>query len=385
MSVPPSRYEEAERSYKSLGEWLHRDGSTVREYDPQVYVQGSFRLGTTIRPSNEDEEYDVDSVCELRKLSKGHLSQQKLKALLGAEIEAYRRSKSMIKPLREGRRCWALDYADGAQFHMDVVPALPNEASVRALLESKGADPRWTSTAIAITDNEVWSYPYVTDDWPRSNPKGYSEWFKSRMAVTLERRKRVLAEQVRASIEDIPDYKVRTPLQAAVMILKRHRDQMFEGRSEVRPISVILTTLSAHSYQGEESVGQALASILAGMDQHIEQRAGRYWLPNPTDALENFADKWAAHPERAQAFFEWLDRARGDFLQAASSTDRKIITETWERGVGTELADRTYRRRQPAARPTLLKAASVAPPSAALSFPNKERVPTKPQGFGGAT
>lgn len=203
------------------------------------------------------------------------------------------------------------------------------------------------------------------------------------MSVVLERRKRRLAEQVRASVEDIPDYRVRTPLQAAVMILKRHRDHVFSDRPDIRPISVILTTLSAHTYGSEDTVGQALASILAGMDKHIQQRAGQYWVPNPTDALENFADKWAEHPERARAFFEWLERARSDFLRAAGSADRKVINETWERGVGSELADRAYRRRQPLARPSLLKAASVAPPGAALSFPDKERVPTKPQGFGG--
>ncbi|SDJ35120.1 hypothetical protein [Salipiger marinus] len=49
LQVPPGRYEQAERSYKSLGEWLHRPESTVRESDPDVYVQGSFRLGTAIK------------------------------------------------------------------------------------------------------------------------------------------------------------------------------------------------------------------------------------------------------------------------------------------------------------------------------------------------
>lgn len=66
LSVPPGRYEQAERSYNSLGEWLLRDASSVRQYGPKVYVQGSFRLGTTIRPSNDAEEYDIDSVCESR-------------------------------------------------------------------------------------------------------------------------------------------------------------------------------------------------------------------------------------------------------------------------------------------------------------------------------
>lgn len=384
LSVPPSRYEQAERSYKSLGDWLLRDASSVRQYAPKVYVQGSFRLGTTIRPSNDAEEYDIDAVCEFQKLSKASLTQQHLKVLLGSEIEAYRKAQNMSKPLREGRRCWVLDYADGAQFHMDVVPALPNGQSARIVLETRGLDARWTSTAIAITDNEGATYSTVTDDWPRSNPKGYAEWFKNCMAAALERRKRLLAESTRASVENIPDYKVRTPLQAAVMILKRHRDHSFEGRKDERPISVIITTLAAHSYNGEETIGGALTVILAGMDQHIHRYNGRHWIPNPTDPLENFADKWAEHPQRAAAFVEWLQKARTEFAQAARSNDRALITETVARGVGSPLAERAARRRQPPARPSLLKTASVAPTSAGLSFPDKSRVPTKPQGFGGA-
>jgi hypothetical protein len=382
LSVPTHRYEQAERSYKLLGDWLHREASTVRQYDPKVYVQGSFRLGTTIRPSSEAEEYDIDSVCEFRKLSKAVLTQSQLKTLLGVEIEAYRKAQNMNKPLREGRRCWVLDYADGAQFHMDIVPALPNGQSARILLEARGFDTRWTTTAIVITDNEASTYNHITDDWPRSNPKGYSEWFKSRMAANLERRKQLLMEGIRASIEDIPDYKVRTPLQAAVMILKCHRDYTFQNCAEVRPISVILTTLAAHSYNGEETIGQSLSSILSGMDRHILRKDGKYWILNPTDPLENFADKWAEHPERAAAFFEWLEKARSEFARAAGSTDRSIITQTVARGVGGMLADRAARRRQLTSRSPLLKTASVAPASIDLAFPDRSRVPTKPQGFG---
>lgn len=149
----------AERSYKSLGDWLHPKASTVRQYGPKVYVQGSFRLSMTIRPLNEAEEYDVDSVYELQKLGKISLTQKQLKTLLGVEIEAYRRAQNMSKPLREGRRCWVLDYADGAQFHMDIVPALANGQAARVLLEARGLDARWTTTAIAITDKEGQTTP----------------------------------------------------------------------------------------------------------------------------------------------------------------------------------------------------------------------------------
>lgn len=381
LSVPPSRYEDAENRYLSLGTWLNREASSVRQYAPLVYVQGSFRLGTTIRPASENEEYDVDSVCEFQKLSRSQLTQKQLKALLWTEIDAYRKAHMMTKPVREGRRCWVLDYADGAQFHMDIVPALPNGAAVRKLMEANNFDTRWSSTAISITDNLSPNYQVVSDNWPRSNPKGYSEWFKSRMAVALERRKRALAEGKLAKVEDIPDYKVRTPLQSAVMILKRHRDVRFQKLPDVRPISVIITTLAAHAYIGEETIGQALTSILSGMDRYILERNGRPWIPNPTDPLENFADKWAEYPERATAFFEWLRQARSDFSQAARSSDRRFITETVGRGVGSALAERAAGRRQPA-RSSLLKPSTVAPTATGLSFPDSSRTPTKPKGFG---
>jgi hypothetical protein len=154
------------------------------------------------------------------------------------------------------------------------------------------------------------------------------------MLAALERRKRILAESMRASVEDLPDYKMRTPLQVAVMILKWHRDYTFEGRKDERLISVIITTLAAHSYNGEETIGQALAAILIGMDKHIHCHNGQHWIPNPTDPLENFADKWAEHPERATAFSEWLRRARTTFAEAARSSDGSVITETVGRGVG---------------------------------------------------
>lgn len=297
LEISDTRYEQAQESYASLGRWLSRPASTLRDYDPAVYVQGSFGLGTVIKPLHAEEEYDVDAVCELKALNKAQLSQETLKTMVGAEIESYRRSQAMTKPLREGRRCWTLNYADGAQFHMDVVPALPNARDVRILLDSKGLDSTRVATAIAITDNERFGYANISDDWPRSNPKGYLEWFKSRMRVILEKRRRAMADAAKASVEAIPDYKVRTPLQSSIMILKRHRDIMFvKDELNTCPISIIITTLAAHSYRGEEEIADALLSILTGMEAHIARDArGRAIIANPSDPLENFADKWSDH------------------------------------------------------------------------------------------
>lgn len=383
LSISPTRYQQAVSRYESLGTWLHRDASTVKQYDPQVYSQGSFRLGTVIKPDDENGQYDIDSVCELAALAKEQLTQQTLKEMLRVEIEAYRIAQAMVKPLGEGRRCWTLEYADGAQFHMDIVPALPNGASTRLLLEAKGLDAQWVGTAIAITDNKHPLFFQRTGDWPRSNPKGYANWFRSRMADAFSRRRQKLAESTQASVESIPEYQVVTPLQQAIMILKRHRDQMFAGRKDVKPISVILTTLAAHAYEGEETIGQALVSILTKMDRFIGFDGVRYHIANPSDPLENFADKWAEYPERQAAFSEWLEAARRDFFYAAQVSSRQVITDSVAPRIGRGLAERARDRAAPKPASSLLRPATAASVAAAVpSFPAQARVPGKPAGFG---
>jgi hypothetical protein len=383
LDISDRRYEQASDSYMSLGRWLNREDSSIKRYDPAVYVQGSFGLGTVIKPLNLEEEYDVDAVCELRSLAKLDITQQRLKQMLGLEIEAYRKSKSMVKPLREGRRCWTLNYSDGAQFHLDLVPALPNGREVREMLENHRFDARWAGTAIAITDNERANYAIVSRDWPRSNPKGYLEWFKSRMVVVLNERKRALAKSLNASVESIPDYRVRTPLQASVMILKRHRDIMF-AKDEINccPISIIITTLAAHAYNGEEDVADALLSILSGMDNYIERdERRRAVIRNPSDPMENFADKWVDFPERERSFFAWLRQAREDFARIAGMESPRLITEAMSPHVGVELAKRAEGRAGKAAGSLLRGASAAAAGASAPSFGNTPRVPSKPEGF----
>lgn len=389
LAIPESRYEQAETSYKSLGTWFHRPESAVRALDPAVYVQGSFRLGTAIRPITDAEEYDVDSVCELRKLSKTQLTQFQLKELLGSEVKAYHKAHGMTKPVREGRRCWILDYADGAQFHMDLLPALPNAAEQRMLLEKAMVDVRWAETAVVITDNESGDYYVQSATWPRSNPKGYAKWFASRMSAILNRRKQLLVESLRkrgvnASVEDLPEYRVRTPLQSAVMLLKRHRDSMFvtPALAENKPISVILSTLAAHAYGQEETIAGALRSILASMDQYVRWDGARFHIPNPTDPLENFADRWHNDPRRAEAFFQWLKQAREDFGRVAQATTLKAMNEAVRTRMGSGLTDRAVGELTPPPGGGLLRAATAATAATSLpSFGNAPRIPTTPKGF----
>jgi hypothetical protein len=89
------------------------------------------------RPLTNSEEYDVDLVC-LLKASKTEFTQKSLKEAVGAEVALYAEARNMTKPLEEGRRCWTLNYADGAQFHMDILPALPDAQRYQTMLMEKG-------------------------------------------------------------------------------------------------------------------------------------------------------------------------------------------------------------------------------------------------------
>ncbi|MER8659206.1 nucleotidyltransferase [Mesorhizobium sp. M0847] len=363
LEIPEHRYEQAETSYKSLGDWLNRPESTIRKYGPQVHVQGSFGLGTVTPPLTADEHYDIDAVCEFHRLTKNDTTQANLKRLLEIEMRLYARSKKMIKPLEEHRRCWRQPYADEAQFHMDVTPGIPSGGELTQLLKTRGFDVSLAETAISITDNRHPHYQIIAADWQRSNPRGYLKWFLTRMAKAYEKRKNELLQKgVRAGTEPIPDYRIRTPLQYAIMILKRHRDIMYTDRSDDdKPISIILTTLAAHSYDGEEKIAEALFVILTKMDSFIGTAAdGSRLIANPSDPLENFADKWKEHPKREKEFHNWLRKARADFTALAQLSNKELITEQLAKGVGVGIADKT--RRRSAARlstPALLTAGLV--------------------------
>ncbi|QUS55304.1 nucleotide-binding domain-containing protein [Pseudovibrio brasiliensis] len=161
-------------------------------------------------------------------------------------------------------------------------------------------------------------------DWPHSNPKGFANWFTQQGGEVYNRQKQAVFKAqndgLYESVDDVPMFRVKTPLQGAIQLLKRHRDMMFESRSDDKPISIIIATLAAKSYNLEGDLASALYAILFSMDRHIEDRDGIAWVQNPTDPLENFADKWEAHPVLEKTFYEWLEQARDDFEAIAGAT-----------------------------------------------------------------
>ena len=331
LDIPESYYAQALKRYESIGAWLERKESAVACYNPEIYPQGSFLLGTVTKSISGAEEYEIDLVSELN-LQKTRISQKTLKKLVGREIKSYARANNMNSRPEESRRCWRLNYADGARFHADILPAIPDAESFKQLIElHRYTMPIGSNYAIAITDNTHPNYAEINPNWPGSNPKGYAEWFRSRMQTQFDAARKSFAESIQRRVEDVPEYKVKTPLQRAIQILKRHRDIWFEENKstyekDAKPLSIIITTLAAHAYNNEVDMKQTLLKIITEKPRYIKYDSNDVVLiPNPANPLENFADKWQKYPIRKACFMDWLRQARFDLTKALELNDVQSI------------------------------------------------------------
>lgn len=322
LDIPDDLADEAILRYESVAAWLSEEGSPLLRFSPEIYPQGSFRLGTPVRPMLRGEEFDIDLVCRLA-IPKEDTTQAELKDRVGKRLKE---DKSCEAIVQAKRRCWTLVYSK--KFHLDVLPAIPDAAAL--------------ATCILLTDRDL-------REWQPSNPIGYAKWFFGQMETTLREAREALAKAASLSVEEIPEWRARTPLQRSVQILKRHRDGYFDARDENRPVSIILTTLAARAYDGERHVYRAVRKIVQNMPRHIERRGDKWWVPNPAQPAENFADKWNETPERREAFLQWLLVVQRDLSDAPNFPSVGAARDLLEERLGFH--------RSPAATPLAVSAA----------------------------
>jgi hypothetical protein len=310
LDIPESYYQRASDRHHSIGEWLCRPESKLARFSPHVTPQGSFRYGTVVRPIFQDAEYDLDNVVTLQ-MQKTDMSQSQLKASFGEELKGYARAHNMLKPLEEKPRCWRLHYADEVSFHLDSLACVTEDPVVVQAIMAQGVPYELAKRAVAITDQRHPEYELLTKNWLSSNPRGFARWFEERTRAYAQSRLRALVEmKMFASVEDVPPYQWKTPLQRSIQLLKRHRDVMFREAPDLAPISMILTNLATHAYSGEPNIYEAVTGIVAKMPDFINPVYPR--VPNPTDPAEDYADKWRKNPLLEQNFRMWHAQMKQD-------------------------------------------------------------------------
>jgi len=351
LDIPPSKYQQAVERYSAVGRWLEQGGYPGTYGRPDIYVQGSFRLGTVVRPlkGGREADYDIDLACQFRALV-ALCTPRQVKHWVGDRLKEHGTYRPMLED--EGRRCWTLVYSekDEIGFHLDNLPCLLNP------IFDGTVDARYGMQAIETTNRDQPGGPY---SWAKSNPNGFADWFADRQRAAfqriaalqkleIQRRNPVLFE----SVGHVPDFLVRTPLQRVVQLLKRHRDVRFLGHHDEndKPISVIITVLAASAYAQEPDVFSALARVVDQVQRYQETNiircvGGKWTIENPTNPGENFAERWNDEgSRRAEAFFTWINWLQEDLdelLNVASASDLdKLLRRTFGDGVGGRVAGR---------------------------------------------
>jgi hypothetical protein len=323
LDIPPALREAATREYGRVGEWLSRNADGANGW--AVYPQGSFLLNTVVLPASADE-YDVDTVCR-REIPKESTTQAKLKREVGGVLAAYRSAHQHLfdgpSRLKEGKRCWTLRYPSALRFHLDVLPAIPN--------------PDSPPDGILITDREF-------REWQRSDPRAFARWFKRQAETEFIAKRMVLAEAERVPPAAIPEWEVKTTLHRVVQVLKAHRNHHFRNDLDSRPASILITTLAAHAYRGEEDLYDAVLNAAREMPQFVQRTDNGLWVPNPVEPRENFADRWRYRPSLATRCFEWLERLDEDLRAAESRRGMEKVAATLSEGFGTTAVEKAMSR-----------------------------------------
>ena len=338
-------------SYQAVGEYLSQEGSSLSEYDVEIFPQGSFNLGTIIRPIVEGDDLDIDLVCEL-KSKKPEWTQYDVKQQVGDRLKESKRYKELLD--EEGRRCWTLLYRDNVitttqKYHMDILPSIVDKnykTIVREMFSARElSESDYDKAAIRITDNE--SPDYKTSPlpltWLKSNPFGYARWFELQQQKGDTRDVRLFT---RDDVNPLPaKRKNKTTLQRVVQLLKRHRDIHYGGDDD-KPISILITTLAAKAYDGEKDLVIAFRNVVAKMRNQIETRIedGKEikWVQNPVNSQENFADKWPESPRKQRLFYEWLDKLEANTQNIVSSRDRLVLERHFSDSFGKDMSQKTF-------------------------------------------
>jgi hypothetical protein len=325
FDIPEDQFRVAEEAYEAACEFL-------RDYWPDdgiggaLYPQGSMRLGTVTALIHRRDEYDLDMVCR-HDLDPSQIEPEALKADVGDALEHFVKARPdlFLTLDDEGRRCWTFVH-DHLPFHMDVLPAIPNADA------DADADADGNGNGIKITDKKA-------HEWLPSAPTDYAKWFLDIQHDEWKAGAIRIAESRQMDVERLPSRAFKTTLQRTVQALKRHRDIYFIDDHDNRPTSIIITTLAALSYETGGDLFGVLRHVVGEMADHIEVNFGKYVIANPVELGENFADRWAWHPIRAQRFFEWLEAAKRDFAAIGNARHTDDVLAHTALALGKGAAD----------------------------------------------
>lgn len=345
LDITPTMFNNAVEKYNALAHYLNDN-----ELSADIYPQGSFALGTIIRPNTKDSDasYDLDFICHVHS-EKENMSPSELRNRIEYVLKNSGVYRDKLKVFDE---CFTIQYADinGVSFSIDIVPAVEESTSVKKILISKSNRPDLIETSIAIpkhTGNKNYT-------WLTNNPRGFKTWFEEINSHFLAVQRAEIRNAIYAShrdtfdsIDEIPSDLERTTLQRVIQIIKFHRNNYYEkleNGDDLKPISAIVNTLAAHIAKNADpswDVFSLLSFILNELKIYSEHMRidsnefdklynlrsaithnNKIWtIQNPANPHDNLADKWNTNSDIPKTFFKWVSICYDDLITSLNLPD----------------------------------------------------------------
>ncbi len=271
VNLNQSRLDRLETSVGAVNDYLKDNLPGYQTMDKQ----GSYALGTLIKPVDDNDEYDADIQIVMNPNPKWEA-----KDYVHAINRTLAGNKTYADKLRLKTRCVTVDYA--GDFHLDTVP-------------------RVTSGDKHYVCNRVGNKFEETDG------TGYRDWFNEKNRITGGNLKRV------------------------VRLLKHLRDH----KNSFTAKSILLTTLAGNTIKASDegtaavsTVADTLETILSRMDNYLQQHPNMPEIKNPVLPAENFNRHW---DQRRYANFRGRVRSYAKTAkQAKDESSAEEATKIWQ-------------------------------------------------------
>lgn len=349
LDISPTMFRDATVKYSTVSLYLQAAG-----LECDVFPQGSFSLGTVVRPYRQSKEadYDLDFVCCIN-VAKNEVLPENIKNIVKDILCTSEYYRDILQDT-EWDKCWTLEFPEigGVGFNIDIVPAVPESGEIIDQMICENSPREQAELAVAITNKVGEKYSWLT-----SNSRAYKEWFeninKPFLECNREIRKQELFEtcsHVYNSIEEIPQELERSSLQRVIQMLKHHRDVYYcrINKEDMKPTSAIITTLCAQIAKGinpQLNVFDLLTEIVKDFeiysqnqiitesefsfkykDKNIIRKFNEKWhIINPVNKYDNLADSWNDGSDKAALFFRWAERVKRDFLDSLNIDDNDFV------------------------------------------------------------
>ena len=337
-------YERATQRYRTINEWIERDGSPLKDRVQLFYPQGSMATGSTAASRLRTDEFDIDVAAQLDLPPDVPPS-----IALGLLYEAVRGEPGSryYRVTKRRTRCVTIDYADN--MHLDVTPMVrqagtPERESV--IFHHRAEAPHEPSYRLI------------------ANPYGFAEWFKETtpldhdFSLSYQSRARDYERMIalmRADSEVVPPQEPPFRKSKAVIVLqllKRWRNVQYDTRPGRRPPSILISKLVADSANATDSLSEELRHQARSMWAEFQRwhEAGKLiHVENPRCPQDVLTDRWPESLVEQAVFVDDLTMfvAKIERLVSGCALDemRKIMIELFGE---TSTADvfRAFNRRQ---------------------------------------